>query len=174
MSRNVETLFQGLRFSVVRKQLKSSSGVQVVREIIEHPGSVTILPILEGDRVCLIKNQRPAVASTLIELPAGTLESGETPLQTARRELAEETGWQAGSWKQLHAFYLSPGILNEHMFLFMATDLSPGPPAREAGEHIENLILSWQEALTMADDGRIHDAKTLLGLFCGERYRNLH
>ena len=174
MSRHVETLFQGLRFSVVRKQLKSRSGVQVVREIIEHPGSVTILPILEGDRVCLIKNQRPAVATTLIELPAGTLESGETPLQTARRELAEETGWRAGSWKQLHAFYLSPGILNERMFLFLATDLSPGQPARETGEHIENLILSWQEALSMADDGRIHDAKTLLGLFCGERYRHLH
>ena len=86
---------------------------------------------------------------TLIELPAGTLEPGEDPAETARRELIEETGYRAESVLLLSEFFMSPGILNERMRLFLATGLTAGDTAREPGENIQNLVVSWEEALAM-------------------------
>ena len=164
-------LLETRRFHVVRRTQRLASGVEHAREIVLHPGAVTILPLVDDDKVCLIRNFRLAVGETLIELPAGTLEPGEPPLLTAQRELEEETGYRARQMTPLHTFYMSPGILHERMHLFVATGLEPGPARRETGEEIENLVVPWAEALAMAADGRIQDAKTLVGLWCYDAMR---
>jgi ADP-ribose pyrophosphatase len=112
-----------------------------------------------------------AVGETLIELPAGTLDHpGEEPLECARRELAEETGYRAARLEKLIDFFVSPGILRERMHLFLATELTPGTTDLDAGEQIEKLVVPWHEALAMVHDGRIHDAKTLVSLLYYDRF----
>jgi ADP-ribose pyrophosphatase len=163
-----ELLFVASRFKVVREFQKTGNGLRP-REIVRHPGAVVVLPLLDDGRVCLIRNYRISVNQTLIELPAGTLEPGEEPIQNAERELIEETGYRAAQLQKLHAFYLSPGILDERMHLFLATGLTAGETAREAGEEIDNLVVPWEEALQMAVDGRIQDAKSIVGLLLVDR-----
>ncbi|MBN2476837.1 MAG: NUDIX hydrolase [Pirellulales bacterium] len=159
-----ETLFEGSRFRVQRVVQVTPDGVDHVREIVRHPGAVTILPLLADGRLCFVRNFRVAVDRTLIELPAGTLEPGEDPEETARRELAEETGYRAASLRRLATFFMSPGILDERMHLYLATSLTPGPTALEPGEDIQTLLATWEEAMEMTRDGRICDAKTLVGV----------
>ena len=173
MPEQTEVLLTTKRFRVIRKKVTSPAGKSHVHETIEHPGAVTILPILEGDRVCLIRNFRPAVGQTLIELPAGTLEPGEEPIVTAQRELAEETGYRAGKLVPLVAFFMSPGILSERMHLFVATELTAGGVDLDAGEEIDNYIVPWRDAMQMAMDGTIQDAKTLAGILLYDRVREL-
>ena len=134
------------------------------RHVIVHPGAVGILPLLDDGRVVLLRQYRVAVDSYLIELPAGTLEPGEEPIVTARRELIEETGYTAGTMKPLITFYTSPGILREKLHLFVATGLTPGKSALEDGEDIELLIAEWDEIREWIARGEITDAKTLIGL----------
>lgn len=167
-----EVLLRGTRFDVVRLNQTLADGTRR-REVVRHPGSVVILPLVDENSVCLIRNFRIAVDQTLIELPAGTLEPGEDPMTTAQRELIEETGYRARGWKKLHAFYAAPGILDEMMTLVLATHLVSGPPDRELGEEIENLVVSWQEAIEMVTDGRICDAKTVCGLLLYDRMRHV-
>ncbi len=167
-----ETLLTTPRFRVVQHLIKPRSGGPVVkREIIVHPGAVVILPMLDDTHVCLIRNHRIGVGKTLIELPAGTLEREEAPALTAVRELKEETGFAADRWQELPGFFASPGILNERMHLFVAQGLTPGEPAREPGEEIENLIVDWQEAVRMAESGQIEDAKSLVGILLWDRLK---
>jgi ADP-ribose pyrophosphatase len=165
-----ETLLETKRFCVVRTSETGRDGKPHSREIIRHPGAVTVIPLLDDGRVCLVENYRVAVGETLIELPAGTLEPGEDPRECAARELQEETGYRAQRVELLHAFYLSPGILDERMHLFLATGLTPGDPAREAGEQIKNLIVPWDEALNLVHTRRIQDAKTIVGLLYYDRF----
>ena len=119
----------------------------------------------------MICNVRTAVGMNLVELPAGTLEPGEDPAVTAHRELIEETGYRASSLTKLHEFFMSPGILNERMHLYLATELAPGEAALEAGEEIETLKTPWSEAMRMAVDGEIQDAKSLVALLLYDRLR---
>ena len=163
-----EVLLVASRFQVVREFQATPEGPRP-REIIRHPGAVVVLPLLDDGRVCLIRNFRISVNQTLIELPAGTLEPGEEPIHNAERELMEETGYRAAKLQQLHAFFLSPGILDERMYLFLATGLTAGETAREAGEEIDNLVVPWEEAVQMAVDGRIQDAKSIVGLLLVDR-----
>ena len=166
------TLLSTSRFRVVEYALaQQGDQPEVRRQVVVHPGAVAVLPMVSEDQVCLIRNNRIAVGKTLIELPAGTLEPQEPPLETAKRELQEETGYVANSWRELPSFYISPGILNERMHLFVAEDLTPGPAAREPGEEIENLVVSWNQAVEMAVQGEIQDAKSLVGILQWERLR---
>jgi ADP-ribose pyrophosphatase len=163
-----EELLVARRFRVVRHRELAPDGTPVVRETVQHPGSVAILPLLDDRKVCLIRNRRVAVGKTLVELPAGTLESGEDPKATARRELAEETGYDAATLDKLCEFLMSPGILNERMHLFVARGLVPGRQQLEPGEEIETLVVPWDAAVRMATDGTIEDAKTMLGILFWE------
>jgi ADP-ribose pyrophosphatase len=130
-----------------------------------------IVPLLDDGRVCLIRNWRVAVGKTLIELPAGTLEPPEPAIETAEGELIEETGYRAKRIEFLHAFFLSPGILDEKMHLYLATGLTEGETAREEGEEIENWVVPLEEAVAMVFRGEIEDAKTIVGLLWIERLR---
>lgn len=162
-----DTLLTAHRFQVRRVTRLLPDGTSQSKEVVRHPGSVVIVPCVDSDCVCLIRNYRLSVDQTLIELPAGTLEPNEPPGECARRELIEETGFRAAEMRELTAFFAAPGILDEKMHLFLATQLTEGDPHREADERIENLIVPWPEALRMIRDGRIHDAKTIIGLFFG-------
>jgi ADP-ribose pyrophosphatase len=137
-----------------------------------HPGAAVILPLVDDDHVCLIKNYRIAVSEELIELPAGTIDRSEDPLDTARRELLEETGYRAGTLEKLHEYWVSPGILSERMHFFVARDLTPGAAQPEPGEQIQAFVVSWSDALEMIVDQRIRDAKTIVGLLYYDRLRN--
>ena len=161
---NTNVLFQGRRFRVEQAIQISPDGSRHIREVVRHPGAVVILPLLDDGRVCFIRNYRVAVDQTLIELPAGTLEPDEEPAVTAIRELAEETGYRAGRIEHLITFCMSPGILDEQMHLFVAKGLQSGPTALEAGEDIQPLTCTWDEALRMVRQAEIRDAKTLVAL----------
>ena len=167
-----EILLETSRFRVVRRRRRTAGGKVVTRETVQHPGAAAILPLFDDGRVCLVRNYRIAVKQTLIELPAGTLDPGESPATTAARELAEETGYTAARLEPLAELLMSPGILNERMHVFLATGLTSGNASPEPGEEIETLIVPWEEALAMIDDGRIQDAKTVAALLLYDRRRH--
>jgi ADP-ribose pyrophosphatase len=146
-------------------------GREIRRDAIFHPGAAVILPVLADGRVCLLRNERFVTGETLWELPAGTLEPDEPPEQAARRELEEETGYQAARWRKLAEFYASPGVMNEILHLFVAEDLSPGPTRHEADEQIETHLVAFEQALGWAVDGTIRDGKTITGLLLWDRLR---
>ena len=139
------------------------------REVVVHPGAVVILGLLNDGRILLIRNRRYAIDQTLIELPAGTLEKGEDPMNCAGRELLEETGYLAHRLKSLGWYYSSPGILTEKMYAFAAYDLEKQKTALEEGEEIETEPTPLGEALAMCTDGRIVDGKTIATLLMFER-----
>lgn len=164
-----ETLLTTPRFSVVRQEIRLANGQVHARETIQHNGAVVILPWFADQRIVLLRNYRIAIGRTLWELPAGTREPNEEPLVTAARELQEETGYRAERFELLGEFWMSPGILNERMFLYVAQGLRQGTMALEAGELLEPEILTWNETLEMLDRGEIQDAKTIAALCLWER-----
>jgi len=164
-----ELLLETRRFRVVRHAQQLADGSLHTRETVVHPGAVVIVALAGPRQVVLIRNYRIAVDEELLELPAGTIDPGEDPLATARRELAEETGYRAAEFRRLTEFWVSPGILSERMHLFLATGLQPGPAALEKGEQIRPLVVDWDEALQMIDQQKIRDAKTLAGLLYYDR-----
>ena len=172
MADSKKTVLSTTKFDVV-EQLQEAVDLEAPlrRHYVVHPGAVAIIPLLEGDRVCLIRNYRVAVGKNLVELPAGTIDPDEPPADTAARELREETGYIASRWSELPPFFMSPGILNERMHLYVAEGLTHGPPAREAGEEIDNFIVTWTEAVGMAERGEIEDAKSLVGILLWDRLR---
>lgn len=166
------TLLKTRRFMIIERTVTRPDGETASVEFVKHPGSVAILPLLSGGRVCLIRSRRLTVDETLVEVPAGTREPHESPLETARRELAEEKGYRAARFDELATYYPSPGVLSEKMWLFVARDLTAGDHAREPNEEIDNLIVSWDEALSMVDRGEIQDGKTIAAILLWERKRN--
>jgi ADP-ribose pyrophosphatase len=137
---------------------------------------VTVVAVLSDRRILLVRQYRHAAGETILELPAGTLDilgdgSVEQPLPAAQRELFEETGHRAGSWRKLAEFFTAPGFASELMHLFLATDVTADPThtGPQEDERLELEILPFEEALTMAESGQIRDAKTLVGLYAVER-----
>ncbi len=171
MSETENILFRSNRFHVEEVTESLRDGTQSSRHVVRHPGAVAIVPVLDDGRVCLIRNRRVSVDRQLIEIPAGTLEPPEDPKQAAFRELTEETGYRASTMTELHSFLLSPGIMDERMHLYVATGLEAGSQELELDEYIENLVVPLEEAMTMCYDGRIEDAKTLVGLMRYAHYR---
>ena len=162
---SVETIYEGGFFTVVRGRFRHEDGEEVEREIVRHPGAVGIV-VLDGDELWLVRQPREAIGSPdLLELPAGKLdEEGEAPLDTAKRELAEEIGKQAAHWEPLGSFYTSPGFTDEEVHLFLATGISD-VDVRPAVEHDERIDV---EVRPLADLDAIlaetQDSKTLIGL----------
>ena len=132
------------------------------REIVEHPGAVAIVAVDTDGMVALVRQLREAARKELLELPAGTLEEGEQPLDSARRELEEETGLTGGAWRELAAFYTTPGFCRERMHLFAAEGVESGPASPEADEQLE--LIRWRVQDIAARLSEIEDAKTLAGL----------
>ena len=168
---HVRDLFQGRVFAVRRHTLEEPGGVRVVRDLVHHPGSAVILPVLPNGHILLIRQFRLAVGASIWELPAGTMDPGETPQQTARRELAEETGYRSSRWKKLVTFYPSPGLLSERMHLFLARQARSGTARPEEDERISVQSFPLTRLMRMIREGRILDAKSLLGLLFWARWK---
>ncbi len=172
MSNNQRTLLETRRFTVVEQTVTRPDGQEATLQFVKHPGSVAILPLVDDDHVCLIHSRRLTVDKKLVEVPAGTREPDESPLETARRELTEETGYRAARFDELAVFYPSPGITDERIWVFVAQGLTAGDHAREPNEEIENLVVTWSEALNMVERGEIQDGKTILALLTYSRIRS--
>jgi ADP-ribose pyrophosphatase len=164
-------IYRGRKIDLALQALALADGSVAQREVVVHRGAVALVPMVDDDHVCLVENRRYAVEKTLLEVPAGTIDAGETPDQTAARELVEETGYRAGRMVRLRDWFVSPGVLSERMFLFLCEDLQPGPAQHQADEQLKPVVLPWDEALGMVHDGRIEDAKTMLALLLCDRHR---
>ena len=132
------------------------------REIVEHPGAVAIVAVDDDGKVALVRQRREAVRACLLELPAGTLEEGESPLESARRELEEETGLTGGAWRSLGGFYTTPGFCRERMHLFVAEGVEAGDAKPEEDEELE--LVRWDVDEIRGRLGELEDAKTIAGL----------
>ncbi|HET8606169.1 MAG TPA: NUDIX hydrolase [Gaiellaceae bacterium] len=139
------------------------------REIVRHPGAVAIVAVDGEGCVTLVRQLREPARKELLELPAGTLEPGEDPLASARRELAEETGLHGGDWRPAASFWTTPGFCDEHLHLYVATGVVPGEAATEDDEEIE--LVRWPVDEVADRLGEIEDAKTLAGLLLYLRER---
>jgi ADP-ribose pyrophosphatase len=151
------TVYDGKLFDVTVERWGEND-----REIVEHPGAVAIVAVDGDGMVTLVRQLREAARKNLLELPAGTLEEGESPLESARRELEEETGQTGGTWRELTAFYTTPGFCRERMHLFAAEGVDPGEASPEADEDLE--LVRWRVDEIAQRLGEIEDAKTLAGL----------
>lgn len=158
-------IYQGRVIDVGVDSVTLPNGVRAELDIVRHPGGSAIVAIDDSARVCLVRQFRHAMGGWLWELPAGRREDDEPPLHTARRELAEETGWAAAAWSSLDTMASCPAILTEIVYLFLARDLRRTDSALEPDEVLEVHWIPLAEALEWAASGKIHDAKTVVGLF---------
>ena len=164
-------LLKNKLFTVVEEVAHDPSGFEIKRSIIRHPGSAVMMAVDEQDRILLVKQFRLPAEQYLWELPAGRIDDGETPLQAAKRELREETGYQAKEWVELSTFWPSPGYVAEKMNLFLAFDLVDGEQEPMEDERIE---LRWfpEEALgNMIRRNEIPDGKTIIGYYLWLEYK---
>jgi ADP-ribose pyrophosphatase len=159
-----EMIYQGPVFGLRRDEVIEPTGLRTRREVITHPGSVVVLPVLPDGRIVMIQQYRHATKQYLWELVAGRMEPGETPEQGAGRELAEETGYRARKIKIFLDFFSTPGFLEEKMFLLLATGCKPGQAKPEDDEKIVSAIYSPAELEQMIHSRKIHDAKSIAGL----------
>ena len=146
-------------------QVLLDDGRSTTREIVEHRGAVAIVPLLEDGRVILVRQYRYAVAEDLLEIPAGTLESGELPEHCARRELEEETGYRSGEISKILECYVAPGYSTEKIHFYVAKGLVRTHMKAEEDERIKVEALRFSQALEKILAGEIRDAKTICGLF---------
>lgn len=161
---NQRIVYKGSHIQVREDRVIEPGGLECMREIVVHPGAVCIVARPEPGQVILIRQYRHATGKELLEIPAGTLHDGEDPLECAIRELEEETGYHAAKMSERCRFWTTPGFTNEFMHLYEATDLVKTQTNPDEDEVIEVDIVSRAEALRMIDDGRIQDAKSILGL----------
>ena len=155
--------FDGRLLALRVDEVELADGRRATREVVEHPGAVGILA-WDGSRLALVRQWRAAAERDLLEIPAGTLEAGESVRLAAERELAEECGLRAATWVDGPSFFTAPGFCTERLSLFLATDLEPVDVASPDDEVIERSWLAMSEVLAAAEDGRIEDAKSLVGI----------
>ncbi len=166
------TVFEGRLIAVRVDEVELPGGARATREIVSHPGAVVIVPLLGEGRVVMIRQYRPAAGKVLWELPAGVLEEGEQPEEAARRELAEEIGYQAEELTPLFSTYLSPGFSSEVAHLFLARGLRKVDARAEPDESIRAVSLSLCEAVEMVGRGEVQNAAAICGLLAAaERER---
>lgn len=153
-------------FAIRQECWTRSNGASHQRHTIVHPGAVAILPFDQRGRLMLIRQFRPAVREWLLEIPAGTLERGESPRNCAKRELIEETGFAARKWRKLGCIYTAPGYCTERIHLYEARDLRPASAQQDKDEIIELATMSLAHVRRAVRSGEICDAKTLAALMC--------
>lgn len=162
-----EVIFDGVLVHLERQEVALPNGAVSVREIIRHPGAVAMIPFTADGKMVLVRQFRKPLDRTVVEIPAGKLELADNdPLEAAKRELEEETHYQAGSWETLVTMYPTPAYLDEKFTLYVAEDLSPvaDPRPLDEDEFVEVLECTYEEAMALQATGEICDAKTLYAL----------
>lgn len=157
-------------FNVTHDRALGPEGVAIDREIVRHAGAAVMLLLGERDRVLLVGQYRLPPRKYLWELPAGRLDAGESPLEAAKRELREETGYTARQWQKLFAFFTTPGFCDEQMTSFLARDPEEGEASPEPYELIRKKWVGREEALQMVRTGEIEDGKSMLTLLYADRF----
>lgn len=159
-----EEVYSGRLLKVHRDRVRLPDGSETLREYIRHPGAVAIVALFDDGRVLLERQHRYALRRDFIEIPAGKLDPGETHLDTAKRELLEETGYVASDWRRLGIIHNAIGYSDEGIELWLARGLELRERKLDHGEFLETLTLPFSEAVQMTRDGRITDVKTVAGL----------
>lgn len=159
-------------FAVTEDVAIDPDGFEIKRAIVQHRGSAVMMALDDRKRILLVRQYRLPARQFLWELPAGSLDEGETPLRGAKRELKEETGCRAKTWKKLITFYPSPGFVAEKMTIYLATGLSQGEAAPMEDERIETRWFRAKEVEEMILNGQITDAKTVVGYFLWKQDRS--
>ena len=171
------TIYRGRVLRLHVDRVKLANGRETTREIVEHPGAAAIIPILDNGNLLVVKQYRAATHRQLMEIPAGTLEPGESPLSCAKRELVEETGYAARRIRKLFSCYLAPGYSTEKIHFFLATRLIPTKGKQEEDESIATQAIDLRQALRAIERGKIQDAKTISALYYlatyARRYRRV-
>jgi ADP-ribose pyrophosphatase len=173
-----EEVYRGRVVDLVVDTVRLASGRDVVREVVKHPGGVVAVPVLEDGRLVLIRQFRYPLQKYILEFPAGKLDSGQTPLENAKRELEEETGYRAEVMRYEFSYHTSPGFCDEIIHFFIAEGLTFVAQRLEEGEHLSVISHTLDECLQMIRTGAIADAKTIIGLlwyqqrFCCEETRD--
>lgn len=170
-----EVLYQGRVIDLVVERVEYAPGREALREVARHPGGAVAVPILDDGCVLLVTQFRYPFGRPMTELPAGKLAPGEEPRACAGRELAEETGYDAGSLEHLITMYSTPGFCDEQLHIYLARDLRcrPEGPRREEGEGSMTVeAVPFGEAVARALRGELPDAKTIVGLLLAERRLN--
>jgi ADP-ribose pyrophosphatase len=162
ITRSKEVYACGL-FCVTEDEAEDRTGWKIKRSIVRHAGSAVMMPVDEKNRVLLVRQYRLPANAFLWELPAGKVDEGESVLQAAKRELVEETGYQAKKWKKLTSFYPSPGYVEEKMTIFLATELTEGESQPMDDERIETRWFAKKELTDLIRSNKILDAKTMIG-----------
>ena len=165
-----EIIYEGRAFSVHLDHFLTPSGKTVKYDIVEHIGSVIIVPVDENGQLYFVRQYRQAVEKELLELPAGTLEVGEPPAEAAAREIREETGMAAKNLKEIGSFYLAPGYSTELMHVFLATGLTHDPLDPDADEYLSVEKMSVAKAFELVENGQLQDAKSLAALLLARKY----
>lgn len=165
-----EIIHQGRTVTFRLDNLRTPDGRTVKYDIVDHHGSVILVPVDEQGKIYFVRQYRHAAGQEMLELPAGSLEPGEAPEICAAREVREETGMEATSIKEIGSFYLAPGYSTEHMHVFLATGLSHNPLEADADEFLSVEMFSFEEALKLAESGHLSDAKSLAALLLARPY----
>jgi len=160
---NSELIYHGKIMDVYRDHVELSDGTKTVREVVEKPNAVGIAALKE-DKILIVKQYRYAIGEATLEIPAGKIDEGETPLECAKRELEEETGYTAQTWRSLGFVYVSAGFTNEKIHLFLATDLEYKQANPDPGEILECYEYPLSDVFDMINSGEINDAKTICAL----------
>ena len=147
------------------KAVDPKNGFEIKRSVVRHAGSAVMIAMDDKKRILLVRQYRLPAADYLWELPAGKVDDGEKPLQAAKRELAEETGYKARKWTKLVSFFASPGYVQERMTIFLATDLIQGAATPMDDEQIETRWFKRKELRQLIRDGKIEDGKTIIGYY---------
>ncbi len=161
---NTEEIYQGRTFRLRRDTVRMPNGSETRLDIVEHSGSVVMVPVDADGNVIFVRQYRHPAGLDLLELPAGTRDGSELPETCAAREMREETGMAAGHLQELGAFYLAPGYSTEFMFVFLATDLTPDPLPPDSDEFLQIEQIPVRQAMEMAEQGKVQDAKSLAAL----------
>jgi ADP-ribose pyrophosphatase len=156
-------------FHVTEDEANDPTGFRIKRSIVRHPGSAVVMPVDDQHRVLLVRQFRLPPDRYMWEIPAGKIDDGEDAFQAAQRELGEETGLSARSWKELVSFYPSPGYVEEKMTLFLATDLTQGQAHNMDDERIETRWFTRDEIATLIASSEIQDAKTIIAFLMWDR-----
>jgi ADP-ribose pyrophosphatase len=163
-------VFANKLFRVTEDHAMDPGGFEIKRAIVHHRGSAVMMAVDEKKRILLVRQYRLPARQYLWELPAGSVDEGEKVLQTAKRELVEETGYSAKKWKKISEFYPSPGFLAEKMTIFLATELTEGEATPMEDERIETRWFKWKEVDAMIESGELIDCKTKIGFLTWKRY----
>lgn len=164
ITRYSKEIFNGRIIRVRVDTVELPNGKEGTREIVDHNGAVAIVALDDNGQVKMVRQHRKAVDKVLLEIPAGTLETGEDPLDCAHRELEEETGLKARQWQKILSYYSAPGFCNEELHLFLASDLYAGVKNPDDDEFLELVDVSLTEAYDMIFEGQINDGKSIIGI----------